>query len=139
MNQLCPNCKTQLSTPWKFCPQCGVPITQETHKHIPQEVEPAPVKSSFAGLYFGLIAAPMLIIVGGMLCLTGLGAFLGVPMIIAGIIAPLVGPLLGFEAVRGKCPWCGAPASSLKSHQSFECDACRKRIAIKDRKFVAVA
>ena len=138
MTELCPNCKTQLSAPWKFCPQCATAIAREAPKHTPLEVEPAPVKNSFAGLYFGLIAAPMLIILGGMLCLTGLGAFLGVPMIIAGIIAPLVGPILGLEAIRGKCPWCGAPASSLRSHQSFECDVCGGRIGIKDRKFVAV-
>jgi hypothetical protein len=43
-----------------------------------------------------------MIIAGIMLCLTGLGAFLGVPLIIGGIIAPLAGPLFGMGVVKGK-------------------------------------
>jgi DNA-directed RNA polymerase subunit RPC12/RpoP len=106
---------------------------------IPKDTEKAPVQNAFAGLYFGIIVAPMMVIVGAMLCLTGLGIFVGVPMIIGGILAPLIGPLIGFGAMRGKCPSCGAPVSSLPSAQTFDCDACHHRIAVRDHKFVAVA
>ena len=140
MQGLCPKCEAHLESSWGFCPSCGTTISHETRPPAsPAEVEKAPVKPAFSGLLFGVIVAPMMIIVGVMLCLTGLGAFVGIPMIIGGIVAPLVGPLIGFDSIRGKCPWCGAPASSVSSAQSFDCDACHQRIAIRDHKFVTVA
>ena len=65
--------------------------------------------------------------------------WVGVPMIIAGVFAPLMGPVIGLGALKGKCPWCGARISSLRSHQSFDCAACHQRIAVHDLKFVRVA
>jgi DNA-directed RNA polymerase subunit RPC12/RpoP len=106
---------------------------------IPHDTEKAPVKGAFSGLLFGVIVAPMMIIVGTMLCLTGLGIFLGVPLIIGGILAPLAGPLVGFGSLKGKCPSCGTAVSSLNSKGSFECEACHQRIVIRDQKFVASA
>jgi len=51
---------------------------------------------------FGLIAAPIAIVFGVMLCLTGLGMVVGIPVIVLGILAPLAGPLLGMGAAKGK-------------------------------------
>ncbi|HUN85849.1 MAG TPA: hypothetical protein VMU48_15840 [Terracidiphilus sp.] len=134
MKSLCLQCHFPLEPAFKFCPACAAPIP---HKPLlPQEHEKAPVQASFSGLLFGLIAAPVMLIVGAMLCLTGLGVFVGVPMIIGGILAPLIGPLVGFVSLRGKCPWCGASVTSLNSSQSFACDACHRRIAIRNEKFV---
>src|ERR1039457_7181114 len=83
MNELCSKCGAHLSSPWRFCPLCGSVIPpQDLEQHAPSEPEKAPVQGAFSGLLFGVIVAPMCIIVGTMLCLTGLGAFLGVPMII---------------------------------------------------------
>jgi len=135
---LCPKCGAHLESAWSYCPGCGLAITHETQTHTPPETEKAPVKNAFAGLYFGIIVAPMMVIVGVMLCLTGLGAILGIPMIIGGILAPLAGPLIGFGAERGTCPSCGAPVSSVASSQTFACDACHQRIAIRNHSFVAV-
>lgn len=61
----------------------------------------------------GVIFAPVLRITGTMLCLAGLGALAGVPMIILVILSPLIGPTLGINAVRGSCPWCGAKVGSV--------------------------
>ena len=140
MEGLCLKCGTQLSSPWKFCPNCGAAVAPEAHEHAaPPEVEKTPVKGAFSGLLFGMIATPIMIIVGTMLCLTGLGAILGIPMIIGGVFAPLLGPLIGFGSIKGKCPWCGSPVSSIRSAQSFDCEACNQRIAVKIGKFVKVA
>ena len=73
----------------------------------------APVKGAFSGLFLGLLSAPVLLISGGMICLTGLGIVLGIPLIIAGICAPLIGSLMGLNALNGKCPWCGADVSGV--------------------------
>lgn len=110
MESDCRNCGTHLENAWSFCAHCGarIPgdalIQSEPGKPETKEtaVEPAPAAGAFSGLLFGLIAVPLLLIVGIMLCLTGLGAFLGVPMIFAAVLAPLLGPLFGMGAAKGK-------------------------------------
>lgn len=137
MQATCSHCNMQLQSAWSFCPGCGAAVSHPSVVEHP--VEPTPVRAAVSGLFLGLIVTPVAVIVGIMLCLTGLGAFLGVPMIILGLLAPLVGPILGFRSVRGNCPWCGAPVSSLDSVQSFDCDACHRSIVIRDHKYVSAA
>ena len=136
----CSKCGAHQEAPWKFCPLCGEASVRAAQQHIePEKPEKSPAPGAFGGLFYGLIAMPMLIIVGAMLCLTGLGAFVGVPMIIAGVLAPLMGPLIGMGAMKGKCPWCGAAVNSVANTQDFDCAECGKRIAIKHREFVPAA
>jgi DNA-directed RNA polymerase subunit RPC12/RpoP len=138
MEEICRSCHGPLTIPWNFCPNCGAAVEHEAHKHAaPAEAEKAPVRNAFSGLALGVLIAPAMLILGSLLCLTGLGAILGIPLIIGAVIAPLAGPVIGFGAVKGKCPWCGAAVSSLHSRQSFDCDACHRRIALKNEKFVA--
>ena len=105
MNSLCPHCRQHLEPPWRFCAGCGtqIPQPETAAKHLEAEhLEPeqAPVKGAFGGMFFGFVAAPLLLVVGSLLCLTGLGAFLGVPMIIAGVFAPLGGSLYGMASQK---------------------------------------
>ncbi len=90
----------------------------------------------FSGLFFGLIAAPVLIIAGGMICLTGLGVFLGVPLIVAGVLAPLIGPLLGVNALHGTCPWCSAKVNGVGIFDRFSCPTCNKQIVVRKSELV---
>ena len=137
MARLCTKCNARLSAPWRFCPSCGNEAPQES---LPlAEPERPPVKNAYSGLLFGLIISPMCIIVGTMLCLTGLGAFLGIPVIIAGILAPLLGPMIGIGEPRGKCPWCGAALDNVVNTPAFDCHACNGRIAMKNQRFVKAA
>lgn len=147
MPATCAQCNLPLDAAWSFCPGCGVSIPHEptpnasgSHAPAPPHlVEPTPVRAALSGLFFGLVVTPVCLIVGTMLCLTGLGAFLGIPMIIAGVLAPLAGPIIGMRSMRGNCPWCGAPVSSLDSAQHFNCDACHRPIVIRDHKFAPVS
>ncbi len=105
MTDLCTHCGEHLASPGIFCPRCGVRVTppaEAHHEHPP--AEKAPVKGAFSGLYFGLIAAPFLLIVGVMLCLTGLGMVFGIPIIIMAILAPLAGPLFGLGVANDVLP-----------------------------------
>ena len=149
MEGQCRKCGTQLSSPWKFCPNCGATVQQEAvmpeavaqeaaEPAEPHEMEKTGLKEGFSGLLLGVVLAPMMIIVGTMLCLTGLGAILGIPMIIGGAMAPLMGPMIGLKSLKGKCPWCGGVVTSVRSKQSFVCDACQHRIAFRLGKFVKV-
>ena len=134
MSDHCQKCNASLSSPWSFCPTCGTRVMHE--QLAPTEAERPPVKHAFSGLLYGLIVAPMCIIVGGMLCCTGLGAFLGVPVIFAGILAPLIGPMVGIGEPRGKCPWCGNELNDIVNSPAFECHACHGRVLLQDHKFV---
>lgn len=99
MNNLCAHCGTHLESPWHFCANCGaqVPHPAETVAEH-HEPEAAPVKGIFGGMFFGFVAVPLLLVVGSLLCLTGLGAFVGMPMIIAGVVAPLAGLVFGVNS-----------------------------------------
>jgi ribosomal protein S27AE len=130
----------KLETPWKFCPGCGAASKHEALKATePAEQEKAPVQGAFSGLLFGMIIAPMLLIVGTLLCLTGLGAILGIPMILAAVLSPLLGPMIGIGTLKGKCPWCGTAVNGAEHAKDFTCVACSQRIAIRHREFVKAA
>lgn len=140
----CSKCDARLESSWKFCPLCGATTVEQVQKREIREEEPeVPEKSSapgaFGGLLFGMLAVPILVIVGTMLCLTGLGAILGIPMILAAVLAPILGPMIGLGALKGKCPWCGIAVSSVANKKDFDCHGCGKRIAIRHREFVAAA
>jgi DNA-directed RNA polymerase subunit RPC12/RpoP len=133
MNATCVKCGEHLEAAWAFCPHCAAPCK---HEVVARKHETAPVKESFGGLLFGLIAAPVLIISGGMICLTGLGVFLGIPLIVLGVCAPLIGPVLGMSEQHGKCPWCNAKIGSLSLFDQFSCPSCSKRIVVREREMV---
>lgn len=108
MTDLCMQCGEHLASPAIFCARCGARVSRLETKtdKVPEHLaaEKAPVKGAFSGLYFGLIAAPLLLVVGIMLCLTGLGIVFGLPMIVMAIFAPLAGPLLGMGAGQDEHP-----------------------------------
>jgi len=123
-------CGMLLASAWIFCPQCG--NTLEHQRHPPREHRPVPSNGAFSGMYIGLIAAPILIIAGVMLCLTGWGIFFGVPFILLGILAPLYGPIVGMAEHRGKCPSCGTQMISIADSKQHECPICNAKFAIED-------
>jgi len=140
MSGHCLKCGTQLEMLWGFCPHCGTESVRGPQEVVPVEHEKAPVQGAFSGLLIGVLAVPILIIPGALLCLTGLGAFLGVPMILVGFFAPLLGPMVGIGTLRGKCPWCATPVNSvIAGEKEFGCIACSKRIAVRHREFVKAA
>jgi hypothetical protein len=111
MDAHCSNCATPLTPLWIFCPHCGTAVPHETQNAAPPEHVPA--RGAFGGLIYGVIAAPILIVAGIMISLTGWGIFLGVPVIVLGILAPLAGPLFGMGEHKGKCPPAEPPSSRL--------------------------
>lgn len=137
----CPKCSQHLDPHWDYCPHCAVANPAVVHDApVPRRHENYPLLNAAGGLYFGLIIAPPCLILGGMLCCTLLGAFIGVPMIILGILSPLLGALLGLNEVKGKCPWCGTRIASIFNHtQDFACPACSQMIAIRNHEMQKAA
>src|SRR5215469_2570292 len=131
MNAPCTKCGTLQEVSWSFCPKCGTAISRGAHQNLPQAGhEKSSVPGAFGGLLFGVIVAPVLIILGTLLCLTGLGAFLGVPMILLGIIAPLVGPLIGLGEHTVRCPWCNTREITIADGELHYCPNCDREFAL---------
>jgi predicted RNA-binding Zn-ribbon protein involved in translation (DUF1610 family) len=130
MDAQCLKCGMVLASEWQFCPRCGAKF--ELQAHVEQERRPVPSKGAFSGMYIGLVAAPILIISGVMLCLTGWGIFFGVPFILLGIMAPLYGPIVGMGEHRGKCPSCGTRMISIADSKRHECPVCNNAFAIEE-------
>jgi hypothetical protein len=127
MDAHCSNCATPLTPLWIFCPHCGTAVPHETQNAAPPEHVPA--RGAFGGLIYGVIAAPILIVAGIMISLTGWGIFLGVPVIVLGILAPLAGPLFGMGEHKGKCPACGTTVITTGDGKVHDCPTCSERFA----------
>lgn len=136
MNAACTQCGAHLDSPWKFCPLCGAAQTQPAETPLPHEHERTSAQYGFIGLMFGIFAATPLILYGSMMCLLGPPMVFGIPLILAGIAAPLVGPYLAMNAVRGKCPWCGEKITSIGPLDAFYCQRCSHRIAVKNHEMM---
>lgn len=131
MNAPCTKCGTPLEMSWSFCPKCGLTINHQAQPHAEPAVhEKSSIPGAFGGLLFGVITAPVLIIFGTLLCLTGLGAFLGVPMIIAGILAPLAGPIFGMGEHKVRCPNCHTREITIADSKLHHCPNCDKEFAL---------
>ena len=129
MDATCSNCKAQLtSAQWSFCPHCGEAVVHEAAK--PQEHQHHPARGAFGGLAYGLIAAPIMIIAGVMICLTGWGLFLGIPVILMGILAPLAGPIFGMSEHTAKCPECGTRVITVADGKMHACPTCNAQFAV---------
>lgn len=85
-----------------------------------------------------------MIAIGIILCFTGIGALIGVPLIIAGILMPIFGWGMGKEMASCKmiakdCPYCGRPKVVAQqgdiSNGGITCPACQHRIIIRDGEF----
>jgi len=72
--------------------------------------------------------------IGTLLCLTGIGAILGIPIIIAGFIFPFT-KSGNSPTLKGKCPYCGYDVYASKNAPGVTCKACKQRIIIKDGVF----
>jgi len=107
MDDRCTHCGELFASNWVFCARCGAHIERPEpepleHEFAPQEHEPAPVTGAYTGALFGIIAMPLALIFGIMLCITGWGIVIGIPIIILAILAPLMGPMIGLGAAKDK-------------------------------------
>lgn len=134
MNVQCAKCGMPMVPGWKFCPRCAAePAMQPVE---PQEHEHHRARAAFGGLVYGLITAPILVILGIMICLTGWGMFLGLPVIVMGILAPVAGPLFGMNEHAAKCPVCGTRVVTVADGKEHACPMCSGEFAVSEHHIV---
>jgi len=71
---------------------------------------------------------------------TSLGLIFGVPLLLAGIVVPLVmmRDLFTGNEISGACPYCSSQIKTSDSTLRLQCPACKGVIAVRDRELVAV-
>jgi DNA-directed RNA polymerase subunit RPC12/RpoP len=74
-------------------------------------------------------------LLGAILCLTVVGAVIGIPLWIGGYRQQRRVLKAG---LRGPCPYCGSSVTASSLMPGVKCLACKKRIVVKGNQFVAV-
>lgn len=71
---------------------------------------------------------------------SNLGLIFGVPLLIAGLVVPLV-MMRGFfkqNEVAGQCPYCSTPIKTLDSTIRLQCPNCQGVVGVRDEKLYAI-
>ncbi len=95
------------------------------------------------GFSFSIALGLVLFIAGLVISLTvsggsGVGLLFGLPLLMAGVVVPLFmmrNMFTGSEVIA-PCPYCGASIKTTDATIKMNCPECRKRIAVRDAKFV---
>lgn len=159
---VCPKCNRPIPNSVGKCISCGMTATdaqqiidqQQRQQQQPiinqgppnQTPPTSPSNTKSAGLGEGLFGGCVgvscgiwFIIIGIVLCFTGVGALIGIPLIIAGLLAPFLGGVIGLAQLKGNCPYCAmtitADATSI-GNGGIDCPSCTNRILIRDKQFL---
>jgi DNA-directed RNA polymerase subunit RPC12/RpoP len=157
----CVKCGTQVPDGGVFCCKCGSPVNDQlpepatSHNEVKQIQAPGEISETtkteaksvkVQGGIFGLISGAVfgigcLVPVGIVLCITGIGAIIGIPIVIVGLIFPIIQFLNGMATIKGNCPWCQTSVtctSADRQQGGVTCPACKKRIVIKDKTLIKI-
>lgn len=159
----CQNCGSQVAETVKFCTKCGTPVQNpQSIQYQPSQTSPqgpySPVQqhfnqeaantlptpaipqgttaksTKFTGcLFSSWVAFGCVLPVGILLCFTGIGAIIGIPLILAALIFPFT----GFAAQKAPCPYCGQMVHVFAG-VGVNCPACKQRIVIRGKQFLKV-
>jgi len=80
----------------------------------------------------GFLCLCMCFMVGFLMSLTGIGAIIGIPLMIAGFGFFLFGVASKKIIYKGKCPTCDETQTST-GEKSFKCSCCKRRIIVGDK------
>lgn len=144
----CGYCGGTVQPFWKACPGCGAGIASGAPAEPLKVVvvqQPAPLPpstpaspASSAGCCT-VSTLGLLFLSGGMLVsLTGVGLVLGVPMILVGVLIPLLS--IAASNWDGPCPHCRSTMRVPVQGSQFTCGACKRKFVLDQtaRQFHAV-
>ena len=71
---------------------------------------------------------------------TSIGLIFGIPLLIAGIVLPLImmRDLFVLNEVKGTCPYCSAPIRTSDATLRLRCPSCQKEVAVRDKSLIRV-
>ena len=67
---------------------------------------------------------------------SAIGLFFGIPLLLAGLVVPLVmlRGIFNLNDVAGPCPYCAAPIKMSDATIRLECPSCQQEVAVRDMK-----
>lgn len=147
----CSECKKEISDQALSCPGCGFPLeVKEIQKErIFTEAEELKLESvsKVKGFFSGLFLSVLIIPAGLFLSMTGIGALIGIPLIIFGLFAPFLGltgkkyvkgEMIGTGILKGPCPYCKKEFTTAKMDSSVDCPHCKKRLFVEGEKYYQI-
>lgn len=106
-----------------------------------QTTKPARTFDSAYSFSFSITLGLVLFIAGLVISLSfagssGVGLFFGVPLLIAGLVLPLImmRDLFTRNELTGVCPYCSAPIKTADSTLRLECPKCASVVSVRDGK-----
>jgi predicted RNA-binding Zn-ribbon protein involved in translation (DUF1610 family) len=88
------------------------------------------------------IALGLILFIGGLVITltlgdgSSIGLFFGIPLLLAGLVLPLImmRDLFKQNEVAGPCPYCAAPIKTSDATIRLDCPNCRRLIIVRDMK-----
>jgi len=71
---------------------------------------------------------------------TSMGLIFGIPLLMAGIVLPLImmRDLFSLNEVKGACPYCSTQIRTSDATLRLRCPSCQKEVAVRDKQLVSV-
>ncbi len=71
---------------------------------------------------------------------TSIGLIFGIPMLIAGIVLPLImmRDLFTQNEIKGACPHCATPIRTSDATLRLRCPNCKREVAVRDAQLVPI-
>lgn len=111
----------------------------------PTNAKPGRTLDSAYSFSFAITVGLILFIAGLVISLTlsegsMIGLIFGVPLLIAGLVVPLIMMRHFFKQneVSGPCPYCSAPIKTSDATIRLECPSCHRAVGVRDEKLYAV-
>ncbi|MFN2491487.1 MAG: hypothetical protein ABR501_01210 [Pyrinomonadaceae bacterium] len=105
----------------------------------PDSIKPGKTFDSAYSFSFAIAIGLVLFIAGLVITLTlgegtSVGVFFGIPLLLAGLILPLImmRGLFKKNEVKGACPYCAAPINTSDATIRLECPACKRLVIVRD-------
>ncbi len=109
----------------------------------PERVKPGRGFDSAYSFSFAIGIGLILFIAGLVISLTlgegTIGLIFGIPLLIAGLVLPLImmRDMFTQNEVKGPCPYCSKQIKTSDATIRLRCPSCGKEVAVRDMKFVA--
>jgi hypothetical protein len=111
----------------------------------PASAKPSRTPDSAFSFSFAIALGLILFIAGLVISLTlgegsSIGLIFGIPLLLAGIVVPLImmRGLFRSNEIDAPCPYCSAPIKTSDATIRLDCPICQGLIAVRDGKLYAV-
>ena len=130
----CPRCGAGLRVSPKgeeYCPvlSCRWPKPQ-SREQIAKRSRGSGWVGAILGFCVGCFVMIVEIVIGAILTATGIGAILGIPILLLSPLSPFIGLWYGSKSFTGECPYCRGSVFIFGGSQSVTCPHCGQQIIV---------